>query len=160
MLTPRLVMALLTMQRLFRAYKETPQAFWGFVMNFDDLESQLMIYLEDRAKNIGSSKKKTAHPMPPSWFAVLFAVLAVGSQYNESPYCIRVQRAEKYVQTSCHFLRVGNFLLRCASSILLSEFLLLITTSDQILILSRRFSWSALSYLMRRRRRNHGLCLA
>jgi hypothetical protein len=104
---------LLTPSRLFRTYKEIPQPFWGFVIDIDDLESRLMVYLEDRAKNARASTKSTKS-VSASWLAVLFAVWAVGSQYHDSPYHVRTRDAQKYIQISFHFLRAGNFLLRYA----------------------------------------------
>ncbi|PSR80895.1 fungal-specific transcription factor domain-domain-containing protein [Coniella lustricola] len=98
--------------KLFRTYKEIPQVFWGFVMDIDDLESKLMDYLEERAKNAKSDTKAPRKPVSASWLAILFAVLAVGSQYHDSPYHIRTSSSQKYLQISFHFLRVGNFLLR------------------------------------------------
>lgn len=98
--------------RLFRTYKEIPQVFWGFVMDIDDLESKLMDYLEERAKNARSTTKTPRKPVSASWLAILFAVLAVGSQYHDSPYHIRTSSSQKYLQISFHFLRLGNFLLR------------------------------------------------
>lgn len=98
-------------KRLFTKYKEIPQPFWGFVIDPDDLESKLMEYLEERAKNAKNSVK-TTKPVSASWLAILFAVLAVGSQYHDSPYHIRSTDAKKYIQISFHFLRLGNFLLR------------------------------------------------
>ncbi|KAH8661020.1 hypothetical protein BGZ61DRAFT_485571 [Ilyonectria robusta] len=92
---------------------EIPQPFWGFVMNLDDLESKLMVYLEDRSRKAGSSMK-SGRPVSASWLAILFAVLAVGSQYHESPYHVRTLDSQKYIQISFHFLRLGNFLLRFA----------------------------------------------
>lgn len=97
--------------RLFRTYKEIPQPFWGFVVDIADLESKLMVYLEERAKNAHASTK-TTRPVSPSWLAVLFAVLAVGSQYHDSPYHVRTRDSQRYIQISFHFLRVGNFLIR------------------------------------------------
>ncbi|KAM0224800.1 hypothetical protein ACHAQD_001595 [Fusarium lateritium] len=97
--------------KLFRAYKEIPQPFWGFVMDIDDLESKLMIYLEDRSRNATNGIKSTK-PVTASWLAILFAVLAVGSQYHESPYHIRTRDSQRFIQISFHFLRLGNFLLR------------------------------------------------
>lgn len=107
----RLTYALLT-SRIFRTYKEIPQVFWGFVMDIDDLESKLMDYLEERAKNARSAVKTPRKPVSASWLAILFAVLAVGSQYHDSPYHIRTSNSQKYLQISFHFLRLGNFLLR------------------------------------------------
>lgn len=70
-----------------------------------------MNYLEDRAKNARNSTKVTK-PVSASWLAILFAVLAVGSQYHDSPYHIRTRDSQRYIQISFHFLMVGNFLLR------------------------------------------------
>jgi hypothetical protein len=97
---------------LFRAYKETPQPFWGFVIDIDEFESKLMVYLEDRARNAKVATVKTVKPISASWLAILFAVLAVGSQYHDSPYHVRTRDSQKYIQISFHFLRLGNFLLR------------------------------------------------
>jgi hypothetical protein len=108
--------------RLFRTYKETPQQFWGFVMDIDDLESKLMVYLEDRARN-AKSTTKAPKPVSASWLAILFAVLAVGSQYHDSPYHVRTSDSQKYIQISFHFLRLGNFLLRCVCEPISSTYL-------------------------------------
>ncbi|RYP44745.1 hypothetical protein DL768_008817 [Monosporascus sp. mg162] len=97
--------------KLFRAYKEITHPFWGFVLDIDDLESRIMIYLEERAKK-ARGHEKPARPVSASWLAVLFAVMAVGSQYHDSPYHVRTQDSQRYVQISFHFLRQGNFLLR------------------------------------------------
>lgn len=115
--------------RLFRTYKEIPQLFWGFVIDIDDLETRLMVYLEERAKNARSTTQVIKKPVSASWLAILFAVLAVGSQYHDSPYHIRTRDAQKYIQISFHFLRVGNFLLRpnfdSIQALLLTSFSLL-----------------------------------
>ncbi|KAI6092649.1 fungal-specific transcription factor domain-containing protein [Hypoxylon rubiginosum] len=96
---------------LFRAYKEITHPFWGFVIDIDDLESRIMIYLEERAKN-AREQGKSNRRVSASWLAILFSVMAVGSQYRDSPYHIRTRDAQRYVQISFHFLRLGNFLLR------------------------------------------------
>lgn len=97
-------------------------------MDIDDLESRLMIYLEDRAKNARASTK-TTKPVSASWLAILFAVLAVGSQYHDSPYHIRTRDSQRYIQISFHFLRLGNFLLRpnldSIQAMLMTSFVLL-----------------------------------
>ncbi|RYP64154.1 hypothetical protein DL771_008890 [Monosporascus sp. 5C6A] len=97
--------------KLFRAYKEITHPFWGFVLDIDDLESRIMIYLEERAKK-AREHEKPPRPVSASWLAVLFAVMAVGSQYHDSPYHVRTRDSQRYVQISFHFLRQGNFLLR------------------------------------------------
>jgi len=86
------------------------------VIDIDDLESKLMVYLEDRAKNARSSTKST-RPVSASWLALLFGVLGVGSQYHDSPYHIRTKDSQNYIQISFHFLRVGNFLLRLVAGL-------------------------------------------
>ena len=101
----------LTTSRLFRTYKEIPQPFWGFVIDIDELEAKLMIYLEDRSRS-ASNPGKTSRPVTASWLAILFAVLAVGAQYHESPYHVRTRDSQKYIQISFHLLRLANFLLR------------------------------------------------
>ncbi|KFG84634.1 hypothetical protein MANI_029277 [Metarhizium anisopliae] len=114
--------------KLFRTYKEIPQPFWGFVCDIDDFESKLMVYLEDRSRN-ASTAMKSSRPVAASWLAILFAVLAVGSQYHESPYHIRTRDSQRYIQISFHFLRLGNFLLRPSfdsiQALLLTSFVLL-----------------------------------
>src|SRR3569833_1916553 len=70
--------------RLFRTYKDIPLPFWGFVIDIDSLEARLMVYLEERAKSAKTSAKPTK-PVSASWLAVLFSVLAVGSQNHHSP---------------------------------------------------------------------------
>jgi len=96
---------------LFTAYKEIAHPFWGFVADIDDLESRIIIYLEERAMS-AKDTNKPGRPVSASWLAILFAVMAVGSQYRDSPYHVRTRDSQKYIQISFHFLRIGNFLLR------------------------------------------------
>lgn len=81
------------------------------MIDIEDLESRLMIYLEERAKRPHEAAVSARH-VSASWLSILFAVLAVGSQYHDSPYHIRTRDSQKYMQISVHFLRLGNFLLR------------------------------------------------
>ncbi|KAG6047770.1 hypothetical protein E4U39_000131 [Claviceps sp. Clav50 group G5] len=114
--------------KLFRTYKEIPQPFWGFVYDIDDFEARLMVYLEDRSRN-ASGSVRNSQPVAASWLGTLFAVLAVASQYHESPYHVRTRDSQKYIQISIHFLRLGNFLLRPSfdsiQALLLTSFVLL-----------------------------------
>ncbi|KAI0128986.1 fungal-specific transcription factor domain-containing protein [Xylariales sp. AK1849] len=114
--------------KLFKSYKEVPHPFWGFVINIEDLESRLMMYLEERAKS-ARNPLPTSQPVGASWLAILFAVLAVGSQYHDSPYDIRTRDSQKYIQVCFHFLRLGNFLLRpnldSIQALLMTSFVLL-----------------------------------
>jgi hypothetical protein len=88
------------------------QPFWGFVIDLDEFESKLMAYLEERARSVRGANV-SPKPVSATWLAILFAILAVGSQYHDSPYHIRTRDAQKYIQISFHFLRLANFLLRC-----------------------------------------------
>ncbi|KAL5624133.1 hypothetical protein BROUX41_004193 [Berkeleyomyces rouxiae] len=114
--------------KLFRTYREICQPFWGFVIDVGDLENKLMLYLEERARN-AKNATRSSKPISASWLAILFAVLAVGSQYHDSPYHVRTRDSQKYIQTSFHFLRIGNFLLRptfdAIQALLLTSFVLL-----------------------------------
>ncbi|KAI6783971.1 putative thiamine repressible regulatory protein [Emericellopsis cladophorae] len=114
--------------KLFHTYKDIPQPFWGFVIDIDDFEAKLLVYLEDRSRNATSATKSSSR-VTPSWLAILFGVLAVASQYQESPYHVRTRDSQKYIQTSFHFLRMGNFLLRPSfdsiQALLLTNFVLL-----------------------------------
>lgn len=114
--------------KLFKTYKEVPHPFWGFVIDIEDLESRLMIYLEERAKGPREATVSARH-VSASWLSILFAVLAVGSQYHDSPYHIRTRDSQKYMQISVHFLRLGNFLLRpnldFIQALLMTSFVLL-----------------------------------
>lgn len=97
--------------RLFRTYKEVTQPFWGFIIDLEDFESKLMLYLEERAKNVQGGTGPT-RPISATWLAILFAIMAIGSQYHDSPYHVRTSDSQKFIQISFHFLRVANFLLR------------------------------------------------
>ncbi|KAK6080290.1 fungal specific transcription factor domain-containing protein [Seiridium cupressi] len=114
--------------KLFKSYKEVPHPFWGFVIDIDDLESRLMIYLEERARSLREAGP-SAQPISASWLAILFAVLAVGSQYHDSPYHVRTRNSQRYIQICFHFLRLGNFLLRpnldSIQALLMTSFVLL-----------------------------------
>lgn len=113
---------------LFNAYKDIAHPFWGFVADIDDLESRIITYLEERARGARDASKRS-QPVSASWLAILFAVMAVGSQYRDSPYHIRTRDSQKYMQISFHFLRMGNFLLRpnleSIQALLLTGFVLL-----------------------------------
>jgi len=95
----------------FQIYKQIVQPFWGLLIDIDDFESKLCIYLEDRS----SSAKRTSPKqkgVSSAWLGMLFAVLAVASNYAETTYHKRVAAAQSFVQTSFHCLRLSNFLIR------------------------------------------------
>ncbi|CAM1508921.1 Fc.00g026600.m01.CDS01 [Cosmosporella sp. VM-42] len=96
--------------KLFRVYKDIPHHFWGYVQDLDSFETNLMVYLEHRSQT--ATKETPSVSVTASWLAILFAILALGSQFNDAPYYIRTRDSQRYIQTSFHFLRLDNFLLR------------------------------------------------
>ncbi|CAI4218038.1 unnamed protein product [Parascedosporium putredinis] len=114
--------------KLFRTYKEVTQPFWGFVIDLDEFEVKLVTYLEERARSMRGAAI-SPKPVSATWLAILFAILAVGSQYHDSPYHVRTKDSQKYIQVAFHFLRLGNFLLRptydSIQVLLLTSFVLL-----------------------------------
>lgn len=95
----------------FQIYKQIVQPFWGLLIDIEDFETKLCIYLEDR---VASAK----HPatggkgVSSAWLGMLFAVLAVSTNYTELPYHKRVATSQAFVQISFHCLRLSNFLIR------------------------------------------------
>ncbi|KAH8653179.1 fungal-specific transcription factor domain-containing protein [Tricladium varicosporioides] len=97
--------------KTFQIYKQIVQPFWGLLIDVEDFESKLCIYLEDR----GASSKHPANDskgVSSAWLGMLFAVLAVASNYTELSYHKRVAASQAFVQTSFHCLRLSNFLIR------------------------------------------------
>jgi hypothetical protein len=103
------------------------QPFWGLLIDIEDFESKLCIYLEDRAS---AAKPSSSKGVSSAWLGMLFAVLAVSTNYCELSYHKRVEISQNYgepshdpsyhrttpniniVQTSFHCLRLSNFFLR------------------------------------------------
>lgn len=109
------MIVLISLCRLLLTYQEIPHQFWGFIVDIDEFESKLMTHLEGRAKGgtaVNQNSTYSRKPVSTSWLAVLFAMLAVGSQYSDSPYHLRTRDSQKYIQVAFHFLRHGNFLSR------------------------------------------------
>lgn len=77
----------------------------------------MMTYLEERTRSSSGGPKSSPRGVSASWLAILFAVMAVGSQYHDSPYHVRTRDSHRYVQISYHFLQLGNFLLRSVSHV-------------------------------------------
>ncbi|KAF7926207.1 uncharacterized protein EAE98_006502 [Botrytis deweyae] len=95
----------------FQIYKQIVQPFWGLLIDIDDFETKLCIYLEDRASS-AKSKNPNQKGVSSAWLGMLFAVLAVSSNYAETTYHRRVAASQSFVQTSFHCLRLSNFLIR------------------------------------------------
>ncbi|KAM3073603.1 hypothetical protein ACMFMG_004512 [Clarireedia jacksonii] len=95
----------------FQIYKQIVQPFWGLLIDIDDFESKLCIYLEDRSSSAKREPPKQKG-VSSAWLGMLFAVLAVASNYAETTYHKRVAAAQSFVQTSFHCLRLSNFLIR------------------------------------------------
>jgi hypothetical protein len=71
------------------------QPFWGLLIDIEDFESKLCIYLEDRSAT-------TKHPangskgVSSAWLGMLFAVLAVATNYTELSYHKRVATSQAF----------------------------------------------------------------
>ncbi|TVY93069.1 hypothetical protein LAWI1_G000993 [Lachnellula willkommii] len=97
--------------KTFQIYKQIVQPFWGLLIDIEDFESKLCIYLEDRsatAKHPANGGKGVSS----AWLGMLFAVLAVATSYTELSYHKRVATSQAFVQASFHCLRLSNFLIR------------------------------------------------
>lgn len=97
--------------KTFQIYKQIVQPFWGLLIDVEDFETKLCIYLDDRsasAKHPASGTKGVSS----AWLGMLFAILAVATNYSELPYHKRVATSQAFVQTSYHCLRLSNYLIR------------------------------------------------
>lgn len=71
------------------------QPFWGLLIDIEDFESKLCIYLEDRSAT-------TKHPanggkgVSSAWLGMLFAVLGVATNYTELSYHKRVATSQAF----------------------------------------------------------------
>ena len=76
-------------------YKQIVQPFWGLLIDIEDFESKLCMYLEDR---ISSSKHSapTGKGVSSAWLGMLFAVLAVATNYTELSYHKRVATSQAF----------------------------------------------------------------
>jgi len=70
------------------------QPFWGLLIDVEDFESKLCTYLEDRASSSRSSPSSKG--VSPAWLGMLFAVLAVATNYCELSYHKRVATSQCY----------------------------------------------------------------
>ncbi|TVY48430.1 hypothetical protein LOCC1_G000886 [Lachnellula occidentalis] len=81
--------------KTFQIYKQIVQPFWGLLIDIEDFESKLCIYLEDRsatAKHPASGGKGVSS----AWLGMLFAVLAVATNYTELTYHKRVATSQAF----------------------------------------------------------------
>lgn len=85
---------LLINYRAFQIYKQIVQPFWGLLIDVEDFEAKLCIYLEDRA----SGARNPAHNkgVSSAWLGVLFSVLAVATNYTDLSYHKRVATSQAY----------------------------------------------------------------
>ncbi|KAG0647645.1 Repressor of drug resistance 1 [Hyphodiscus hymeniophilus] len=97
--------------KTFQIYKQIVQPFWGLLIDIEDFESKLCIYLDDRLSS-AKNPAPTGKGVSSAWLGMLFAVLAVATNYTELSYHKRVATSQAFVQTSFHCLRLSNFLIR------------------------------------------------
>lgn len=98
------------MHRSFQIYKQIVQPFWGLLIDVDDFERKLCIYLEDRSSS-AKSKDPNHKGVSSAWLGMLFAVLAVSSNYAETSYHKRVAASQSFgMLTTSYFVgRKINF---------------------------------------------------
>jgi hypothetical protein len=82
--------------RSFQIYKQIVQPFWGLLIDVEDFETKLCIYLEDRAATTKHSAANGSKGVSSAWLGMLFAVLAVASNYTEHTYQKRTALAQAF----------------------------------------------------------------
>ena len=90
------------MSRTFQIYKQIVQPFWGLLIDVEDFEAKLCTYLEDRAS---SSKNPPHKGVSSAWLGMLFAVLAVASNYTDNTYNKRVEMSQAFGMSPIFNLR-------------------------------------------------------
>lgn len=75
------------------------QPFWGLLIDIEEFESKLCTYLEDRASAANPSSGSKG--VSSAWLGMLFAVLAVSTNYCELSYHKRVEISQNYGEP-CH----------------------------------------------------------
>ncbi|PBP17520.1 fungal specific transcription factor domain-containing protein [Diplocarpon rosae] len=98
--------------KMFNIFKQIVQPFWGLLIDVEDFESKLCIYLEDRSASSKHPAKDNCTGVSSAWLGMLFAVLAVATNYTELPYHKRVATSQAFVHSSFHCLRLSNYLIR------------------------------------------------
>lgn len=92
---------------MFQIYKQIVQPFWGLLIDIEDFESKLCIYLEDRSAS-------TKHPangskgVSSAWLGMLFSVLAVATNYTELSYHKRVATSQAFGTQLSSYLTSSN----------------------------------------------------
>ncbi|KAK2625973.1 hypothetical protein QTJ16_004235 [Diplocarpon rosae] len=98
--------------KMFNIFKQIVQPFWGLLIDVEDFESKLCIYLEDRSASSKHPVKDSSTGVSSAWLGMLFAVLAVATNYTELPYHKRAATSQAFVHSSFHCLRLSNYLIR------------------------------------------------
>jgi hypothetical protein len=94
-LLPRLWPSKLIVFRTFQIYKQIVQPFWGLLIDVEDFESKLCMYLEDRGAR-SSLPANGGKGVSSAWLGMLFAVLAVATNYSELSYHKRVATSQAF----------------------------------------------------------------
>ena len=71
------------------------QPFWGLLIDIEEFESKLCIYLEDRAAS-ARDPATNIKSVSVAWLGMLFAVLAVATNYMELSYHKRVATSQAF----------------------------------------------------------------
>ena len=81
--------------RTFQIYKQIVQPFWGLLIDVEDFESKLCTYLEDRVSG-AKHRVENSKGVSSAWLGMLFAVLAVATNYSELSYQKRTATSQAY----------------------------------------------------------------
>lgn len=82
--------------RAFQVYKQIVQPFWGLLIDIDDFETKLCIYLEDRSHSSRQGSPSSKKSVSSAWLGILFAVLAISANYSEQPYQKRAAASQTF----------------------------------------------------------------
>jgi hypothetical protein len=80
--------------RTFQLFKQIVQPFWGLLIDIEEFETKLCTYLEDRTTT--AKPPETGKGVSSAWLGLVFAVLAVATNYCELPYHKRVETSQTF----------------------------------------------------------------
>lgn len=80
---------------MLQIYKQIVQPFWGLLIDIEDFESKLCIYLEDRSAST-KHRANGGKGVSSAWLGMLFAVLAVATNYTDLSYHKRVATSQAF----------------------------------------------------------------
>ena len=79
------------------------QPFWALLVDIEEFESKLCTYLEDRSTT--AKHPESGKGVSSAWLGLVFAVLAVATNYCELPYHKRVEISQTFGELLYAMLR-------------------------------------------------------